>query len=294
MGQHVNGIIELLQIICAIIPGLTVPVKDSWQSFVRNILVPLHKCRGLKKFWEQLTQCCVNYVAKDEDGGAVILGGLLKFWPQQSPQKEEIFIMEVVNIINVLITHQHGFSYDNYKEVLVCAANKLTQCMLSTRQPVAERAIAAWKEQSMQRLVDYDRKAFYRNREHPNAALKQSSSAVEKIYRSKDSAYWKKMQQYLAKKDKKESAVAKAISEAQLKNKDPYDIVKAKHLKDSAKHKRPKPLTNAEKSAKRDHFWKKIQKVASINRQKFERQNLHNEYSNSSSSLEEPPNLSGN
>jgi len=206
-----------------------------------------------------------------------------------------------VNIINVLITHQHGFSYENYKEVLVCAANKLTQCMLSTRQPVAERAIAAWKEQSMQRLVDYDRKAFlpklceafYRNREHPNAALKQSSSAVEKIYRSKDSAYWKKMQQYLAKKDKKESAVAKAISDAQMKNKDPYDIVKAKHLKDSAKHKRPKPLTSAEKSAKRDHFWKKVQKVANMNRQKLERQHLQNYDSNSSSSLE-PPNLSGN
>ncbi len=41
--QHVNGIIELLQIISVIIPGLTVPVKDSYQSFVRNILVPLHK-----------------------------------------------------------------------------------------------------------------------------------------------------------------------------------------------------------------------------------------------------------
>eukprot|EP01084_Bolivina_argentea_P048444 89261_1 len=299
--QHVNGIIELLQIICAIIPGLTVPVKDSWQCFVRNILVPLHKCRGLKKFWEQLTQCCVNYVAKDEDGGAVILGGLLKFWPQQSPQKEEIFIMEVVNIINVLITHQHGFSYESYKQVLVCAANKLTQCMLSTRQPVAERAIAAWKEQSMQRLVDYDRKAFlpklceafYRNREHPNAALKQSSTAVEKIYRSKDSAYWKKMQQYLAKKDKKETAVAKAIADAQMKHKDPYDIVKAKHAKDAQKHKRPKPLTEAEKSAKRAHFWKKVEKAAKINKQKLMRdtQQLQNKYSNSSSSLE-PPNLS--
>ena len=45
--QHVNGIIELLQIICAIIPGLTVPVKDSWQCFVRNILVPLHKVKLL-------------------------------------------------------------------------------------------------------------------------------------------------------------------------------------------------------------------------------------------------------
>jgi len=294
--QHVNGIIELLQIICAIIPGLTVPVKDSWQRFVRNILVPLHKCRGLKKFWEQLTQCCVNYVAKDEDGGAVILGGLLKFWPQQSPQKEEIFIMEVVNIINVLITHQHGFSYDNYKQVLVAAANKLTQCMLSTRQPVAERAIAAWKEQSMQRLVDYDRKAFlpklceafYRNREHSNAALKQSSTAVEKIYRSKDSAYWKKMQQYLAKKDKKETAIATAIRDAQSKSKDPYDIVRAKHAKDASKHKRPKPLTMAERMAKRQHYWNKIHKLAEENRKQFRRQQIRmsDNYSNLSS---EPP-----
>eukprot|EP01083_Nonionella_stella_P047139 126193_1 len=205
--------------------------------------------------------------------------------------------MEVVNIINVLITHQHGFSYENYKSVLVSAANKLTLCMLSTRQPVAERAIAAWKEQSMQRLVDYDRKAFlpklceafYRNREHPNAALKQSSTAVEKIYRSKDSAYWKKMQQYLAKKDKKETAVAKAIQDAQMKNKDPYDIVKAKHAKDSQKHKRPKPLTDAEKTAKRQHFWRKIEKVAAVNQKKFVQKKhpqLQNKYSNSSSSAE--------
>eukprot|EP01083_Nonionella_stella_P226669 804757_1 len=73
---------------------------------------------------------------------------------QQSPQKEDVFIMEVVNIINALITHQHGFSYELYKQVLVCAANTLTQCMLSTRQPVAEGAIAAFKDLSMQRLID--------------------------------------------------------------------------------------------------------------------------------------------
>lgn len=41
--QHVNGIDELLRIICAVISGLTVPVKDSWRLLVRNLLVPLHK-----------------------------------------------------------------------------------------------------------------------------------------------------------------------------------------------------------------------------------------------------------
>ena len=159
----------------------------------------------------------------------MILEGLLKFWPQQSPQKEEIFIIEMVIIINVLIKHDK-FSYDNNKKVLVAAANKLTQCMLSTHQSVAERAIAAWKEQSMQGLVEYDRKAFFpklceafhRNREHSNAALRQSSTAVEEIYRSKDNENWEKMEQYLAKKDSnskkdnkgnKETAIATAIHE---------------------------------------------------------------------------------
>merc|ERR1712087_978006 len=132
--------------------------------------------------------------------------------------------------------------------------------------------------------------------EHPNAALKQSSSAVEKIYRSKDSAYWKKMQQYLAKKDKKESAVAKAIAEAQKKNKDPYDIVRAKHAKDAQKHKRPKPLTTAERAAKRQHFWAKVRVEAEANKKKMEamhrrRQQQQQHESSSNESTPEPPNL---
>ena len=286
--NHVNGIIELLQIICAIIPGLTVPVKDSWQEFLRTILVPLHKCRGLKKFWEQLTQCCVNYVAKDTDGGTVILGGLLKYWPKQSPQKEEIFIMEVVNIINVLITHQLTFQYDQYKDILVAAADKLTQCMLSTRQPVAERAIAAWKEQSMQRLVDYDRKAFlpklceafYKNRNHQNQALRTSSTTVEKIYRSKDSAYWKKMQQYLQKKEKKEKQIEKNLEEAQQQGKDMLEYVNNYHKKhgksaDPKKKKRKKHLTAKEVEAKRKAYWEKINEMAQINQRKNARKGKH-------------------
>jgi len=119
--------------------------------------------------------------------------------------------MEVVNIINVLINHQLGFEFEKYRNILVASAEQLTQCMLSTRQPVAERAFAAWKEPSMQKLVDYDRKAFlpklceafHKNSNHPNIALRNSSSVVEKIYCAKDIAYWKKMQQYLEKKRKK-------------------------------------------------------------------------------------------
>ncbi|ETO19891.1 hypothetical protein RFI_17322, partial [Reticulomyxa filosa] len=223
--DHCNGVIEILQIVCAIIPGLTLPIKDTWQNV---LLFKLDLCenvvsRALKKYWEQLTQCCVNYVAKDIQGASVVLSGLLRYWPKQSPQKEEIFIMEAVNIIDVLIHHQNGhFDFDTFKPILVATSHQLIKCMLSTRQPVAEHAIAAWKEPSMQELVDFDRKAFlpqlmeafFRNRSHPNQQLRTSSQSVETIYQNKDILYWKKMQQYLTKKQTREQSAEDTTTQA--------------------------------------------------------------------------------
>eukprot|EP01084_Bolivina_argentea_P053363 97955_1 len=194
---HTNGIKELLQIVCAVIAGLNAPIQDSWRLFATNVLVPLHKCQMLNNFWEQLTQCCVNYVIKDLDGVAVILGGLLKFWPLQCARKEEIFIMEIVNMINVLISHPNGFYYEDHKQILKCVANKLTECLLSGRNPIVQRALVAWKQKCMQTLVDYDRKtflpklceAFYRHKNIfiAHIAVRQQSLNVEKIYKAKDS-----------------------------------------------------------------------------------------------------------
>ena len=90
-----------------------------------------------------------------------------------------------------------------------------------------------------------------------------------------------------AKKDKKETAIASAIRDAQMKAKDPYDIVRAKHAKDASKHKRPKPLTAAERMAKREHFWKKINKLADANREELTAIRGHRR-ENSNSSSERP------
>ena len=111
-----------MQIICAIIPGLSIPVKPSWKVFIESVLLPLHTSPRLTKFWEHLAQCCVNYVATDIEGAKAVIMGLLKYWPKISPQKEEIFVMELVNIINVLLTHHEKiFKYDDWKPELVYA-----------------------------------------------------------------------------------------------------------------------------------------------------------------------------
>ncbi|ETO20004.1 protein phosphatase 2A regulatory subunit B, partial [Reticulomyxa filosa] len=230
-SDHCNGVTEILQIVYAIIPGLSVPIKDIWRQFLQRVLIPLHKvkkkknciyCHGLKKFWSHLTQCCLNYIAKDKQSSLAILEGLLRFWPKQYPQKEELFIMEAVNVIGVLINHPEGFVYDSFKPILVAASKQLSQCMLSKRHPVALCAISAWKEPCMSQLVDLDRKSylpmlahvFFRNQSHSNPQLRVLSQEVEYLFRIKDISYWKKMQSYLLRKEVRENNAEEMTTKA--------------------------------------------------------------------------------
>ena len=135
--RNENGIAEFLEIFCSIIHGFSIPVKKEHKDFLRNVLVPLHKCRKLDKFHEQLVACCVQFVFKDPSVAPVILGGLLKFWPIQSPTKEEMFIAEVVNVVNAMINHKNGFSWPDNKHICLSVIDTLVQCMKSHHHSVA-------------------------------------------------------------------------------------------------------------------------------------------------------------
>ena len=72
--RHENGIAEFLEIFCSIIHGFSLPVKQEHKAFLRNVLLPLHKCKKLKLFHEQLFACCEQFVHKDPSVAPVILG----------------------------------------------------------------------------------------------------------------------------------------------------------------------------------------------------------------------------
>ena len=44
--RHENGIAEFLEIFCSIIHGFSLPVKQEHKAFLRNVLLPLHKCKN--------------------------------------------------------------------------------------------------------------------------------------------------------------------------------------------------------------------------------------------------------
>lgn len=77
-SREVYGIAEFLDIFSSIINGFSVPVKDEHKAFLRNVLIPLHKCDKYDTYFQQLADCCVLFVNKEQNIAATVLGGLLK------------------------------------------------------------------------------------------------------------------------------------------------------------------------------------------------------------------------
>lgn len=97
-----NGLTELLEILSSIISGFTNPLKDEHKHFAKNVLIPLHKVRGLQNFNTQLLTCMKNFLEKDKTLGIDLMTGLLKYWPITCPAKEVVYINELEEIIEYI------------------------------------------------------------------------------------------------------------------------------------------------------------------------------------------------
>ena len=76
--RMVHGIAEFLDIFSSIINGFSIPVKEEHKLFLRNVLLPLHKCDKYEVYFQQLADCCVLFVNKDQTIATTVLAGLLK------------------------------------------------------------------------------------------------------------------------------------------------------------------------------------------------------------------------
>eukprot|EP01084_Bolivina_argentea_P086085 155605_1 len=164
-----QGLPEILEIFCSIFQGLNIPVKPEYNTVLRNVIIPLHKSFHLDEFHEQLLQCCTQFVTKDPNSINVILGGILKFWPKMSPLKEQLFIDEIVHLLNassdyieqMAINNSNGFLGSNgnkqneqFDGIIIAVIHKLCKCMFSDHHQVAERSLLIWKEESLKLCLE--------------------------------------------------------------------------------------------------------------------------------------------
>lgn len=180
-----QGIPEILAIFCSIVQGLNVPVKSDYHVLLRNVLVPLHKTYHLDAFHEELVQCCTQFIVKDAHSACIVLGGMLKFWPVTSALKEQLFMDEIVLLLNACSDYIEQFGCNKaaaaataqrvvaeeeeedeseayvlsakelqFEAIIVAVIHRLCKCMFSPHHQVSERALLIWKEDSLKLCLD--------------------------------------------------------------------------------------------------------------------------------------------
>ncbi|CAK9315293.1 unnamed protein product [Citrullus colocynthis] len=141
-----NGIAEMLEIWGSIINGFAVPLKEEHKIFLKRILIPLHKVKGMQGFNKQLGYCVYQFVEKESELGGLVVRKIIKYWPQANSQKEIKLIEELEDLVEKLDTKL-------YRDLALPFCSHMTKCFNSLNSMVAERALYIWNSEAFVTMV---------------------------------------------------------------------------------------------------------------------------------------------
>ncbi|KAK2957434.1 putative Serine/threonine-protein phosphatase 2A 56 kDa regulatory subunit gamma [Blattamonas nauphoetae] len=98
-NDRLNGLPEVLKIMLSIIAGLTVPIKQEYQSLFHHTLLQLHTPTTLPLFHKQLSQAVCLYLTKDPTLFIPLVSFLLRTWPKVHSAKETLLLDEISDAI---------------------------------------------------------------------------------------------------------------------------------------------------------------------------------------------------
>lgn len=142
------GIAELLEILGSIVNGFACPIKQEHVRLLEKALIPLHLSPAYVSYHQQLAYCMIQYVSKDHQLFGTIVRGMLKYWPVGKSCKEMIFIVEIEELMEHVLSE---IDFDNLHKAL---AKRLARCMTSQQFQVAERAISFWNSPTCVRIMN--------------------------------------------------------------------------------------------------------------------------------------------
>jgi serine/threonine-protein phosphatase 2A regulatory subunit B' len=186
-----NGIAELLEILGSIINGFALPLKDEHKQFLGKALLPLHKPKGLSMYHNQLAYCVTQFVEKDPKLAEMVIRGLLKFWPQTNSQKEQLFLSELEEVLELTQPQEFG-------RVMDPLFRQLIRCVNSSHFQVAERALFLWNNEYLVQLVAAHRERIFPlfygalelNRAHWNQQVVSLTQNVQRMFEDIDRDLW--------------------------------------------------------------------------------------------------------
>lgn len=141
---------EFLELLNSIISGFAVPLKGEHRvTIFDKCLLPLHRANHNAHFHQQLVQCIMTYLEKDQSVANSIIHETLKYWPVTNPGKEILFLNEIEEVLDMsyaeLLLQDTGLALK--------LTERLNKCVMSNHYQVAERALLLWNNERLKQLL---------------------------------------------------------------------------------------------------------------------------------------------
>jgi len=147
--RPVVGISEVLEVLGAIIKGLSSPLKLEHRSFLEKVLIPLHKSGDLASFSGALSYCDLQMVTKDPSILNQLLEGLLRLWPQRDRPKEVYFVAE----IQALLELSRRTDIEQFSQKIFL---RVSQAVISKNYQVSQKALEMWESSSFTEIIKHN------------------------------------------------------------------------------------------------------------------------------------------
>ena len=131
------GVQEVLDAICPIVCGFSVPLIDVNLTLFMRVILPLHQSKYVKFYHRSLTAVVVAFVKKQESLGLTTVRELVKCWPITNPVTQVLFIGELEKVSQVLSPEQNREFTEVFCKILGRSVN-------SVSYPIAERSLMLW------------------------------------------------------------------------------------------------------------------------------------------------------
>ncbi|TNV79323.1 hypothetical protein FGO68_gene10877 [Halteria grandinella] len=141
---------EFLELLSSIISGFAVPLKGEHRvTIFDKCLLPLHRANHNAHFHQQLVQCIMTYMDKDQSVANSIITEMLKYWPVTNPGKEILFLNEIEEVLDM--TYPEMLIQDT--TLAIRLAQRLNRCIMSEQYQVAERALLLWNNERVKQII---------------------------------------------------------------------------------------------------------------------------------------------
>jgi serine/threonine-protein phosphatase 2A regulatory subunit B' len=154
-GFCINAASHLLELFFSFTEGSVPPLSVSQVSVFERVLLPLHLGLRCQRYFTSLVRCVLLMVHKEQQLGDSLLRFLITHWPMTLDHKAELFIDEVVQLLENNITECFGRHAARLMECIATAAE-------SPCTTLAERAFGFVTHESAQAIIASDPYAIMR------------------------------------------------------------------------------------------------------------------------------------